>query len=69
MHFGLTDEQRLLQATLREFAAKGLPAPRLRDLFDADDAWDEDLWRGALRSADERLYQAKQSGRDCVVAD
>ncbi len=46
MHFGLTDEQKLLQATLREFAAKELPAPRLRELFDAGVGHDPGLWRG-----------------------
>ena len=45
MHFGLTDEQRLLQATLREFASKELPAQRLRALFDAEDGFDRSLWQ------------------------
>ncbi len=46
MHFGLTDEQKLLQATLREFAAKELPAPRLREIFDAGSGFDPTLWSG-----------------------
>lgn len=47
MHFGLTDEQKLLQATLRDFAAKELPAPRLRELFDEGVGYDSALWQGA----------------------
>ena len=47
MHFGLTEDQELLQATLREFAAKELPAPRLREIFDEGRGWDEALWRAA----------------------
>lgn len=47
MRFGLTDEQELLQEMLREFAAKELPAPRLREIFDAGSGWDEALWRSA----------------------
>src|SRR5262249_20589013 len=35
MHFGLTDERKLLQATLRDFAARGLPPGERRRLFEA----------------------------------
>jgi hypothetical protein len=34
VHFGLTQEQELLQATVREFLAKELPPPRLREIFE-----------------------------------
>ena len=37
MHFGLTEEQQLLQATLREYTAKELPPPRLREIFETGD--------------------------------
>jgi alkylation response protein AidB-like acyl-CoA dehydrogenase len=47
MHFGLTEEQELLQQTVREFAAKKLPAPRLRAIFDSGTGHDPALWRGA----------------------
>jgi alkylation response protein AidB-like acyl-CoA dehydrogenase len=47
MHFGLTEEQELLQQTVREFAAKELPAPRLRAIFEAGTGHDPALWRGA----------------------
>ena len=47
MHFGLSEDQRLLQATLREFASKELPAARLRELFEAGVGYDEGLWRAA----------------------
>jgi alkylation response protein AidB-like acyl-CoA dehydrogenase len=46
MHFGLTSEQQLLQQTVRDFAAQQLPAPRLRELFDAGSGHDPALWRG-----------------------
>lgn len=49
MHFGLTEEQELLQASLRRFAAEALPAPRLRALFDAGTGHDPALWQGAAR--------------------
>jgi alkylation response protein AidB-like acyl-CoA dehydrogenase len=49
MHFGLTDEQNLLQESLRRFTADVLPANRLRALFDAGRGFDETIWRGAAK--------------------
>jgi len=46
MEFGLSQEQKLLQETLRTFAAKACPAPRLRQLFEAGAGGDAELWRG-----------------------
>ncbi len=47
MYFGQSDEQKLLQATLREFAAKELPPARLRRIFDEGSGLDAPLWRAA----------------------
>lgn len=47
MRFGLTDEQELIQRLLRKFAAKDLPVPRLRAIFDRGRSWDEPLWSSA----------------------
>lgn len=47
MHFGLTEEQELLQQTVREFAAKELPPARLRAIFESATGFDASLWRGA----------------------
>lgn len=49
MHFGLTEEQELLQESVRRFAAEALPANRLRALFEAASGFDEDLWQGAAK--------------------
>jgi alkylation response protein AidB-like acyl-CoA dehydrogenase len=46
MDFGLSDEQELLQETVRGFAARACPPARVRELFDSDDGWDAALWRG-----------------------
>jgi alkylation response protein AidB-like acyl-CoA dehydrogenase len=46
MHFGLTEEQKLLQETLRSFVAAECPPPRLRELFDAGSGHDPALWKG-----------------------
>lgn len=47
MHFGLTDEQELLQQAVRDFARGDLPAAKLRVMFDEGTAFDDALWRGA----------------------
>lgn len=46
MDFGLSEEQRLLQHTLRDFAAKECPPRRLRELFEAGAGADPGLWKG-----------------------
>ena len=46
MEFSLTEEQELLQETVRGFVAKECPPPRLRELFDAGEGHDVALWRG-----------------------
>jgi alkylation response protein AidB-like acyl-CoA dehydrogenase len=46
MHFGLTEEQELLQETVRGFVEGECPPPRLRELFDAGTGDDPALWKG-----------------------
>ncbi len=47
MHFGLDEDQVLLQETLRDFAAKTLAGSRLRDVFESGEGFDADVWSGA----------------------
>ena len=44
MDFGLSEEQELLQETLRGFAQKECPTTRLREIFDAGSGHDSALW-------------------------
>jgi len=46
MNFGLSEEQELLQQTVRGFCEKECPPARLRQLFDGDDGHDPALWKG-----------------------
>ena len=46
MHFGLTEEQQLLQETVRGFASGECPPARLRELFDTGEGHDPALWKG-----------------------
>jgi alkylation response protein AidB-like acyl-CoA dehydrogenase len=48
MDFGLSDEQELLVETVRGFVANECPPTRLREIFDGDAPYDEDIWRGML---------------------
>ncbi|MDG2336017.1 MAG: acyl-CoA/acyl-ACP dehydrogenase [Myxococcota bacterium] len=46
MDFGLSEEQELLQETLRGFVSKECSASRLREIFDAGVGHDSSLWSG-----------------------
>jgi alkylation response protein AidB-like acyl-CoA dehydrogenase len=46
MDFGLSEEQEMLQETLRGFAEKECPTTRVRELFDAGAGHDPALWAG-----------------------
>jgi len=46
MDFGLSEEQEMLQETLRGFAEKECPTTRVRELFDAGQGHDPGLWSG-----------------------
>jgi alkylation response protein AidB-like acyl-CoA dehydrogenase len=48
MHFGLTQEQELLQETVRGFAQAECPPAKLRELFDAGSGHDPALWKGLV---------------------
>jgi alkylation response protein AidB-like acyl-CoA dehydrogenase len=46
MDFGLSEEQELLQETVRRFVEGECPAPRLREIFDGESDHVPSLWRG-----------------------
>ena len=46
MNFGLSDEQELLQETVRGFCAKECSSSRLRELFDSGVGHDPAIWKG-----------------------
>jgi alkylation response protein AidB-like acyl-CoA dehydrogenase len=48
MDFGLSEEQRLLQHTIRSFAAAECPPVRLRPLFEAGQGYEPALWKGLV---------------------
>ncbi|MFI5317707.1 MAG: acyl-CoA dehydrogenase family protein [Myxococcota bacterium] len=48
MNFDLSDEQELLQDTVRQFAANECPPKRVRAIFDGDTGHDTELWKGLV---------------------
>jgi alkylation response protein AidB-like acyl-CoA dehydrogenase len=48
LDFGLSEEQRLLQDTIRGFAAAECPLARLRPVFEAGQGHDPALWKGLV---------------------
>src|SRR5262249_57069142 len=47
MDFGLSEEQELLQETMRGFAKGECPVPRLREIYDAG-GFEPALWKGLV---------------------
>jgi alkylation response protein AidB-like acyl-CoA dehydrogenase len=48
VNFDLSEEQELLQDTVRQFAANECPPTRVRALFDGDEGHDRELWKGLI---------------------
>lgn len=48
MDFGLTEEQELLQETVRGFVANECPSPKLREIFDSGAGTDSALWEAIV---------------------
>ena len=46
MNFSLSEEQRMLQETIRGFVENECPLSRLREIFDGESDYDAELWRG-----------------------
>jgi alkylation response protein AidB-like acyl-CoA dehydrogenase len=68
--FGLSEEQRLLEATLRRFLAEQLPVPRVRELAARDSGHDPALWRQlAELGATGALIPAEHGGAGLGMLD
>ena len=46
MNFDLSDDQRLLEETIDKFLSTESPMPRVRELFDGEEGYDEAVWQG-----------------------
>jgi alkylation response protein AidB-like acyl-CoA dehydrogenase len=48
MDFGLSEEQEMLQETIRGYLQNECPTTRLREIFDRGDGHEPDLWKGLV---------------------
>jgi len=64
MSFDLSGEQTLLRDSILEYALRNCPYDKLHELFDADDGFDADLWRGLLELGVAGLAVSEASGGD-----
>jgi len=62
MDFGLSEEQQMLQETVRGFVENECPVPRLREIFDGESDFDETLWRGLAEMGIAGLLVPEQWG-------
>jgi alkylation response protein AidB-like acyl-CoA dehydrogenase len=70
MDFGLSEEQRLLEDTLRRYLAEHVPAKRVRELMATGTAHDAELWSGlAELGAAGVLIPAEHGGSELTLLD
>jgi len=62
MDFGLSEEQELLQETIRGFAANECPTTRLRELFDEGSGHDASLWSSLAEMGVTGLIVSEEHG-------
>jgi alkylation response protein AidB-like acyl-CoA dehydrogenase len=62
MNFDLSEEQEMLQETVRQFLEKECPATRLREIFDGDVGMDEALWKGMAEMGLAGLHLPEEYG-------
>jgi len=60
--FDLSEEQQLLQQTLRQFAANECPPTRVRQIFDAEEELDRELWNGLVELGVGGLHLPEEHG-------
>lgn len=46
MNFDISEEQQLLQETVRQYAETECPPTRIRELYDSEEGWDPTFWKG-----------------------
>jgi len=62
MDFGLTEEQEMLQETVRSFVQNECPTTRLRELFDAGEGHDAALWSALAEMGVAGLIVSEEHG-------
>ena len=48
MNFDISEEQELLQDTVRQYLEGRCPIGKVREIFDGESGFDSDVWRGMI---------------------
>jgi alkylation response protein AidB-like acyl-CoA dehydrogenase len=62
MNFDLSEEQEMLQETVKQYLENECPASRLREIFDGDVGMDEKLWQGMAEMGLAGLHLPEEYG-------
>ncbi|MBW2465056.1 MAG: acyl-CoA dehydrogenase family protein, partial [Deltaproteobacteria bacterium] len=62
MNFDLSEEQELLQDTVKQYIQNECPMSRLRELFDDESGWDPVLWKGLAELGVAGLHLPEEHG-------
>ncbi len=62
MNFDLSEEQELLQQTIRQFIENECPVTGVRERFDAEDEFDKELWQGLVEVGVGGLHLPEEHG-------
>ena len=70
MDFGLSEEQRLLEQSIRRYLDAEVPVSRVREIMDGPDGHDPELWKGlAELGISGILVPEEQGGSGLVLLD
>ncbi|MEE9606677.1 MAG: acyl-CoA dehydrogenase family protein [Myxococcota bacterium] len=62
MNFGLSEEQRMLQETVRQFLENECAPPKLREIFEGETGFDPALWKGMVELGLAGLHVPEEHG-------
>ena len=62
MNFDISEEQELLQETLKQYVENECPATRIRELFDSGEGWDPTFWKGLIEMGVAGLIVPEEHG-------
>ena len=62
MNFDLSEEQEMLQQTIRQFLENECPTPKLREIFDGESGFDASLWKGMAEMGIAGLHLPEEHG-------
>jgi alkylation response protein AidB-like acyl-CoA dehydrogenase len=62
VNFDISEEQELLQATIRQYAENECPPTRIRELFDSGEGWEPTFWKGLVEMGVAGLIVAEEHG-------